>query len=153
MELQTARLLLTPCTEKSLVTYTTKGYELGPHIQTYVEKLNKDPSLFGWGVWLVVHKQTKKIIGDIGFKGKPDKAKSVEIGYGIAASEQNKGYATEAASCLIDWAFDSCMVHNITAECLADNIPSIHVLEKVRMKNIHTDNGMLYWKLEKQFND
>lgn len=149
MELQTERLILTPCSIESLSTYATKEYELGPHIGMYLEKLNEDPSISGWGVWLVIDKQTNKIIGDIGFKGKPDIEKSVEVGYGITSSEQNKGYATEAVKCIIDWAFNSNLVNKIIAECLVDNTPSIKVLEKLNMKITHTDHEMHYWQLNK----
>ena len=111
MELQTERLLLTPCSDESLSTYSTREYELGPHIEMDLEKLKKDNSLLGWGVWLVIDSQTNKVIGDIGFKGKPDLDKSVEVGYGITSSEQNKGYATEALRSIIEWAFNSNLVN------------------------------------------
>jgi len=149
IELQTERLKLTPCTEGSLLTYSTKGYEIGPHIGMYLESLKEDASFFGWGVWLVIDKQTNKIIGDMGFKGKPDEGKSVEIGYGITASEQNKGYATEALKCIIKWALNSNLVNKIMAECLEDNTPSVKVLKKLNMTEIHKDNDILYWQLNK----
>ncbi|MFS0673580.1 GNAT family N-acetyltransferase [Ornithinibacillus sp. 179-J 7C1 HS] len=149
MELQTERLKLTPCSDKALSTYSTEEYELGAHIGMYLKELKKDKSLLGWGVWLVIDKQSNKIIGDIGFKGKPDLHKSVEVGYGITPSEQNKGIATEALRCIINWAFTSNMVNKITAECLVDNTPSIKVLEKLNMKKIQTDNNMIYWQLNK----
>lgn len=149
MELQTERLKLIPCSDESISTYSTREYELGPHIEMYLENLRKDQSLLGWGVWLVIKKQTNKIIGDIGFKGKPDVEKSVEVGYGITSSEQNKGYATEALGCIIEWAFNSHLVDKIMAECLVDNTPSIKVLEKLNMKKIKTDNDMYYWQLNK----
>ncbi|MCH1625325.1 GNAT family N-acetyltransferase [Ferdinandcohnia quinoae] len=149
MELQTERLKLTPCTIESLLTYSTKEYELGPHIGMYLEKLKRDTSVLGWGVWLVIDKQTNKIIGDIGFKGKPNEEKSVEVGYGITSSKQNKGYATEGLKCIIEWAFNSDSVNKIMAKCFEDNTPSIKVLEKLKMTKIKRDNGMLYWQLNK----
>ncbi|WP_231495844.1 GNAT family N-acetyltransferase [Paucisalibacillus sp. EB02] len=147
--LQTERLTLTPCTDEALLTYSTKGYKLGPHIGMYLEELKKDASALGWGVWLVIDKQTNNIIGDIGFKGKPDNENSVEVGYGITSTEQNKGYATEALKCIIEWAFNSDSVNKIIAECLEDNTPSIKVLEKLNMTMIKNDNDMLYWQLNK----
>nr|WP_254842791.1 GNAT family N-acetyltransferase [Bacillus sp. MRMR6] len=85
----------------------------------------------------------------MGFKGKPDDEKSVEVGYGITASEQNKGYATEALNCIVKWAFNSNSVKKIIAECLEENSSSIRVLEKLNMTKIHKDKGMLYWQLNK----
>jgi [ribosomal protein S5]-alanine N-acetyltransferase len=149
MGLQTDRLNIVPCSDESLSTYFTEEYELGPHIEMYLEELKEDSSVLGWGAWLVIDKQTSKIIGDIGFKGKPDAEKSVEVGYGITSSEQNKGYATEALKCIIEWAFNSGSVNKIMAECLEDNIPSIKVLNKLNMKKMPKENNMLYWQLNK----
>lgn len=149
MKLETERLLLAPCTEEALVKYSAKQYKLGPHIENYLEELKHDESVLGWGVWLVIDKQTNKIIGDLGFKEKPDKNKTVEIGYGITPAQQNKGYATEALKAIINWAFDSNLVHIITAECLEENASSIRVLEKLRMEKVRADHQMLYWQLTK----
>ncbi|MGP4062432.1 GNAT family N-acetyltransferase [Halobacillus sp. H74] len=149
MDLHTERLKLTPCTNESLMTYSTNGYEPGPHIEMYLEELKKEASVLGWGVWLIVDKQTNEIIGDMGFKGKPDEEKAVEVGYGIESAQQNKGFATEALKSIIEWAFNTGSVNKIMAECLEDNAPSIRVLEKVNMIKIHKDEGMLYWQLYK----
>ncbi|WP_404456973.1 GNAT family N-acetyltransferase [Oceanobacillus kapialis] len=111
--------------------------------------MEKDKTLLGWGVWLVIEKRTSKIIGDMGFKGKPDTEGSVEIGYSILSSAQNKGYATESLRSLTTWAFNTYLVNHITAECLADNVPSSKVLEKLNMKKVKSNNGMLYWQLDK----
>ncbi|PKR77543.1 GNAT family N-acetyltransferase [Halalkalibacillus sediminis] len=149
MQLQTERLKLTPCSEQSLSTYATDEFEIGPHIEMYLEEVKEDASVIGWGVWLVIDKQNNKIIGDLGFKGKPDAEKSVEVGYGITTSEQNKGYATEALKCVFEWAFNFNSVEKIKAECLRDNTASIRVLEKLNMQKSKTDNDMLYWQLNK----
>lgn len=149
IELFSERLKLIPCSDEAFATHSDKDYELGPHIEMHLEELKEDPSVFEWGVWFVIDKQTNKIIGDMGFKGKPDEENSVEVGYGIKASEQNKGYATEALTCLIEWALHSHSVDKIVAECLEDNIPSIKVLEKLNMTKTGKVNDMLYWQLDK----
>lgn len=147
MELQTQRLKIIPCTDGSLSTYATEEYNIGPHINNYLKKLKEDASLLGWGVWLVIDKENNTIIGDIGFKGKPDADHTVEVGYGIAPSAQNKGYATEAVNAIIKWAFSFNHVNKIVAECLVDNIPSIRVLEKLNMNRTGTKNDMYLWQL------
>ncbi|TSI07865.1 GNAT family N-acetyltransferase [Lysinibacillus sp. BW-2-10] len=151
MELQTERLMLIPCTEEVLHSSApADDYEIGPHISMYITELKEDPTLTGWGVWLVIEKQTHTIIGDIGFKGKPDANHTVEIGYGIVPSAQNKGYATEAVRALIDWAFSFDHVETIVAECLEDNVASIKVLEKVQMQRTGLEMNMLKWALKKE---
>ena len=42
----------------------------------YTLMLRKNPAEWGWGIWLIVYRGT--VIGDIGFKGQPDKEGMVE---------------------------------------------------------------------------
>lgn len=150
MELITERLKLIPCTKEILQTISlSKEYEPGPHIDSYLEALEKDPSLLGWGAWFVIDKENNTVIGDMGFKGKPNSQNTVEIGYGIVPSEQGKGYATEAAMKLIQWAFSFENVDKVVAECFLDNIPSRRVLEKLQMQIVELEGNMLKWQLEK----
>lgn len=150
MELLTERLILIPCTEESIsIIRTSEEYEMGPHINKYLEELKEDSTLLGWGVWFVINQENNTVIGDIGFKGKPNSENIVEIGYGIVPSAQGKGYATEAVQKLIDWAFSNKNINKIVAECLDENIPSIRVLEKLQMKRMGSENNMLKWQLEK----
>lgn len=150
MELLTERLKLIPCTKVSIsMLSTSKEYEMGQHINMYLGELREDPTLLGWGVWFVIDQENNNIIGDIGFKGKPNSANTVEIGYAIVPSAQGKGYATEAVQKLVEWAFSNKNVTKIVAECLVDNAPSIRVLEKLQMKRIGSENNMLKRQLEK----
>ncbi|UTR12599.1 GNAT family N-acetyltransferase [Evansella sp. LMS18] len=144
MELLTQRLRLIPCTEE---TVAAAEYETGPHIKMHLKELKENPELKGWGVWYVIDSETDSIIGDIGFKGKPTPEKTVEVGYGILPSAQNRGYATEAMGELIRWAFTSPEVDKVTAECLDDNFPSIKVLEKLKMVRTGIEDNMLKWEL------
>ncbi|MBS4174802.1 GNAT family N-acetyltransferase [Bacillus sp. FJAT-49736] len=149
MELQTQRLKIIPCTDELISIITPDQYDIGPHIYKYLDKLKEDYSLFGWGVWLVVNKEENTIIGDIGFKGKPNSEHTVEVGYGIVPSAQNKGYATEAVRKIIDWAFTNDEVEKVVAECLIDNYASIKVLEKLKMNRTEAVDGMFKWELKK----
>lgn len=81
--------------------------------------------------WLIIVEQdgVRTGAGMVGFKGVPDDAGSVEIGYGIDSAFRGKGYMTEAVQAMIDWAFqrDSCQM--ITAcGVLKTNPASSHVL-------------------------
>jgi len=100
-------------------------------------------------VWLVIEKENHTIIGDMGFKGKPDSEGTVEVGYGMAPAARNKGYATEAVKEIIQWAFSTGLVQKVVAECLMDNFPSIKVLEKVKMVKVATKDNLFLWQLVK----
>jgi [ribosomal protein S5]-alanine N-acetyltransferase len=148
MKLETKRLILVPCTERSL--YTVE-YEIGPHIQMHIEKLKCDASFLGWGPWFVLDKKNHKALGDVGFKGKPNQEKTVEVGYGILPPYQNKGIATEAVKEVVRWAFSSGKVDRVVAECLVDNSSSVKVLQRLGMKKIGIDGNMIYWGLENHY--
>lgn len=101
---------------------------------------------WGWG-FLVIHKAENILIGHIMLKIPFDM--SSEIGYQIVPSYQRQGYASEATTAVIDWAFCQPNVQTITAGCDADNIASRRVLEKIGMQHIETRNKGLIWKLNK----
>ncbi|MBB6455348.1 ribosomal-protein-alanine N-acetyltransferase [Salirhabdus euzebyi] len=147
MEIETNRLTLKAVTPE-IVDIFSGNYELGDHISFYLSQLQNDPSMLGWGVWFVVDKESNTVIGDIGFKGKPNDHHTVDIGYGVHPTYQGKGIATEAVRGLIDWAFQQ-NVEIVTADCLQDNIPSIKVLEKIGMTKTKTHDDMFYWEIKK----
>ncbi|MFC4559060.1 GNAT family N-acetyltransferase [Virgibacillus kekensis] len=147
MEFFTNKLELLACDQERFIHYS-ESYTMGPHIEKYLEKLNEDPLEEGWGVWFIILKETREVVGDIGFKGSPDLKGNVEIGYGVSPMHQGKGYATEAVAGIIYWAFETGAVKQITAECLNDNFASIRVLEKTGMQRTCFDGDMLYWSLD-----
>ena len=55
------------------------------------------------------------IVGGCGFKGPPDSEGVVEIAYGVSPEHQGRGYATEAAAALVDFAFRSGRVRRVRA--------------------------------------
>ena len=79
-------------------------------------------------------KSNDQLIGNCGVR--MDKFDSVEadIGYELDPKHWNHGYATEAAHAIMDFGFSHFGVHRIWANCIADNIGSAHVLEKLGMK-------------------
>lgn len=70
-------------------------------LPSYIQQLKADPSLLGWGIWLMVHRAERMIIGDLGFKGRPDREGTVEIGYGVVLAYRRQGYAFEAVQALV----------------------------------------------------
>ncbi|MDZ4620622.1 GNAT family N-acetyltransferase [Bacillus cereus] len=149
MKLETERLYIVPCTEERIQVANEQGYNSGPHIVGHVKNVKKDATLLPWGAWYVLRKEDDSVLGDIGFKGKPNEDQTVEIGYGFIEKYWNQGYATEAVKELIDWAFKTGEVETIIAETLLDNYSSIRVLEKLHMKRVNATEMMINWKIEK----
>ncbi|MCL1859143.1 MAG: GNAT family N-acetyltransferase [Oscillospiraceae bacterium] len=81
----------------------------------------------------VALKETDKLIGGLGYNIKTETpvGKINHIGWFIMPEYQNKGYITEAAKKLLEFAFlrDNCI--RIETGCYKDNIPSQKVMIKV----------------------
>jgi ribosomal-protein-alanine N-acetyltransferase len=92
----------------------------------------RDPAEHGWSVWYLLSKRTDPphLLGICGFKGKPDEAGSVEIGYSVLSQFRVQGYASEAVSRLVVWAFSHQNVTEVAAETLPHLRQSIRVMEK-----------------------
>ncbi|MEK7015986.1 GNAT family N-acetyltransferase [Bacillus sp. FSL R9-9410] len=149
MKLETERLHIIQCTEERVQIANNQGYNSGPHILGHIENVKQDAALLPWGAWYVIRKEDDIVLGDIGFKGKPNEEHTVEIGYGFIEKYWNKGYATEAVSELMKWAFQTGEVETIIAETLRDNYSSIRVLKKLYMKRVNSTETMINWKIEK----
>ncbi|WP_062054922.1 GNAT family N-acetyltransferase [Aquimarina longa] len=77
---------------------------------------------------------TKDCIGLIAIKIGNPKYKIGEVWYKLNPCFWGKGYATEALKEVLHFGFETLDLHRIEAGCAVENIGSIKVLEKVRMK-------------------
>ena len=78
-------------------------------------------------VFGVADKATARLIGHVGLSPLFD---GVEIGFGIATSEQGKGYATEAVSTACAWGFERFSLLVILGVTDAENVASQRVLRR-----------------------
>lgn len=103
-----------------------------------------------WGSYFIVSKEEKVLLGTCGYKGMPGTDHFVEIGYEINAAHQNKGYATEAAKALIEFAAAQ-NITGIRAHTLPEKNASCQVLERCNFsfvgEVIDPDDGLV-WKWE-----
>lgn len=109
-----------------------------------------DPWRFGFAL---VHKENGMVIGNAGFTGPPDAAGEVEIAYGVVPDFQGRGYATEAAHALVEWAAKNGRVVIARAHTLPERNASTRVLEKCGFRYVseftHPTDGLI-WRWEKQ---
>lgn len=69
-------------------------------------------------------------VGNRGFKGPPDSEGVVELAYGIEPTHRGRGFATEAASGLVEFAFATRQVKVVLAHTKPDGAASKRVLAK-----------------------
>jgi RimJ/RimL family protein N-acetyltransferase len=108
----------------------------------------------GWWTFLPVLTTENKIIGTCGYKGAPNEAGEVEIGYEVADAYQGRGFATKMAGLLVEKAWQHPKVKTILAHTLAEKNASCRVLEKngfTFIQSIHDpDDGEIWrWELKR----
>jgi RimJ/RimL family protein N-acetyltransferase len=97
------------------------------------EHLDKLTHPGGWGAWLVF--RGDELVGDAGFLA-PPAGGEVELGYAVRPEHRGRGYATEAARALVEWALAQPGVDRVVAEFEHDNVASKRVLERVGMRPV-----------------
>jgi len=116
----------------------------------------QDTAEHGWSLWYLLSKRqgSPKVIGICGFKGKPDESGRVEIGYSVMSQFRIQGYATEAVSRLVVWAFSHQNVTEVTAETLPHLRQSIRVMEKngFTFTGPGSEHGVVRYAISKTYN-
>ncbi len=77
---------------------------------------------------------THSLIGNCGIRLNTPKALQADIGYEFSPEYWGKGYATEAAQAIVYFGFSILHLHRIWSWCIAENMGSARVLEKLGMK-------------------
>jgi RimJ/RimL family protein N-acetyltransferase len=98
------------------------------------EMRSSEPGTPGeWFQFAVELKETGQLIGDCGLKTEED-GQQAEIGFTLSREHQGKGYAFEAVSRLLDYAFDELGLHRIVAIADQENARSVALLERLGMR-------------------
>lgn len=121
--------------------------DLSEFLPAYAGILAADREGACWGVWLMIEKATRTVVGDIGFVGRPDEGGRVEIGYSVLPAWREQGYATEAGRALVAWALTQPGVEAVRANTQAENRRSGRVLEKVGMRCLGAEGAMVNWEI------
>lgn len=129
----------------------TSGYELDSGyieaMKMVLENVLKNINYFQWYTdWQIVLKSENKIIGSVGFKGKPNENGEVEIGYGLNENYERKGFMTEAVRHMVRWALEQKGIKHVIAETEIDNIASQKVLKKNGFIAYKNENNCIWWK-------
>jgi ribosomal-protein-alanine N-acetyltransferase len=164
LKIETERLILVPMTYKfvsRLLEDDIRAYDEfqikpnteWPNVDTkeimpiFKEKLSKTAGPDGFLAWLFIDKTNGCIIGDGGFKDKPNSSGQIDLGYGTVYSKRRQGYTFEAVQALVKWAFSQKNVKEITADCLINNDASYNLLIKLGMIEIKRDDELIYFLL------
>jgi RimJ/RimL family protein N-acetyltransferase len=89
------------------------------------------------GQWLQIAielKETGILVGDCALKIEEYDERQAEIGYTLARAYQGRGIASEAVSCVLDYAFLKLGLHRVIAITDCENTASIALLERLGLR-------------------
>lgn len=101
-------------------------------VQRFIEQQQEAPRLKYQ--LAIVLPNSNKVIGNIGIRKREVKAYHAELGYELDPREWHNGYATEAATAMLKFAFEELHLHRVMARVNANNHNSIRLLEKLGMR-------------------
>lgn len=143
--IETERLLLRRFEARDLVPFM--AYRNDPDINRYqgMKSLTEEQAraiirVFGEqragipGEWIQIaieRRDSHQLIGDCGLKIELDEPSQGEIGYRLSREHQGRGFATEAASAVLEYAFRTLGLHRMAAIVVCENRASIALLERL----------------------
>lgn len=86
--------------------------------------------MLGHGYYAVEEKDTGTLVGRVGYTSHPGWP-GFELGWTIIPEYQGRGYATEAARFLLQYAFETMKLPRVVSLIHPDNAPSRRVAEKL----------------------
>ena len=89
----------------------------------------------GWGLWKVIDRQTDVVVGFVGLWFFFDERRPQLI-YGLLEKYSGKGYASEAARRIAEYALKDLRFPFLIAACDAPNEKSLRVAESIGMEKI-----------------
>ncbi|MGN0812123.1 MAG: GNAT family N-acetyltransferase [Candidatus Coproplasma sp.] len=104
---------------------------------------------YGFGLWAVILKETGELIGDCGLTIQSiDGVLLPEIGYHIHKKDWQKGYGSEAAKAVRDWAFTHTDYDCLYSYMKHTNVASYSTAQAIGMKKVKeypdVNNGISY---------
>ena len=106
-------------------------------IRDLLERKVAGASLEEEGQWLGaagVLRETGELVADVLLNWQSEEHRQGEIGFVVHPRHQGRGYATEAARPLLDFAFETLGLHRVVGTLEARNAASARVLEKLGMR-------------------
>lgn len=118
--------------------------------ENFATRIKKHFADHGFGLYACELKSTQEFIGFVGLSipnFEVHFTPCVEIGWRIAAKFWNQGYATEAASAVLEFGFKNLALKEIVSFTSEKNLRSINVMQKIGMTR-DVNGDFLHPKLE-----
>lgn len=142
---RTARLVLRPLNQTDLGALhavlgdpdAMSAYEHGfdfDESRKWLHRQQRNYATDGFGLWAVTLLKTGEVIGDTGItRQQVEDDEVIEVGYHLQRAHWHHGYATEAASAAVSWAFENLGVDDVYAKVRDTNVASMNVAIRLGM--------------------
>lgn len=104
--------------------------QVGSYLANLAAKEERD----GFGVWPVVEKASRQLVGASGLSRVSDLDGEVEIEWIVTEAARGKGYATEAARAVLQYAFSQANLSRVCALVDPENAASIAIASTLGMR-------------------
>ncbi len=98
--------------------------------RAYIDKIKESYSKNGYGLYTVLNKKSQTFLGLCGILQR-DYLENADIGYALLPNMEGKGYATEAAKAILEYAETKLNIKTFCAITTTDNIKSVILLKKL----------------------
>lgn len=113
------------------------GTEMGQALADYIRY---QYAFWDFGLWSVEKKDTREVIGRMGLEVYEDK---VELSYLVGRAFRRKGYASEAAAAILQYAREKLGLKEVILRTSKENVISRSLAEKLRFQKV----GELWQKI------
>lgn len=144
MKLETERLIIRPLTiaDKNEIFEYRRDKEINKYqgwipekiedVEEFIAKISEKINIPNtWFQFVLIEKETLKIIGDLGIHFIDPENNQAEIGCTLNKDFQNKGYATESLKRVIGYLFKDLNKHRLITSIDPDNKKSIQLVERI----------------------
>ena len=158
--LTTARLRLEPMADAHLdglnalnadpevMRYISGQPETRAETQAIIERVKARWADVGYSWWTFFERDTGEIVGAGCLQNlrreaapQPDRDCPMELGWRLRRDRWGRGYASEAAFAMVDWAFDTFAPGELLAVCEPANTASSGVMKRLGMRDL----GLQRW--------
>ncbi len=107
-----------------------------------LQKIKQKQNLYeqtGLGKFLIFLKSSDELIGSCGIKPYIVEGQNeIELGYRLLLKHWGRGYATEAASAILQYGIKQLCLPRIIAFALPQNLQSLKIIEKLKFRFLRT---------------
>lgn len=122
--------------------YTAEDAQI--FVRRFLEWQAEEPRRkYGWAVMLP---GSEVVIGICSIRKEEAGSHEAEIGFEFAAAYWGRGFASELGSEMLRFGFGELGLHRIQAHCIAENVASARVLQKLGMQQEGRLRDKQHWK-------